>query len=308
MRLQIAFNAPRAGINFNDGFGGGTNVTRNLIYNQCRESGDHGAMNAWDRTAYISDVKYGTPSYEAQMNSVNNNFIIANYGASQGFDTDDGSSWYDIHDNFFFMADGKNTRMLLYFKVASFHKFRVFRIFVLNSRVLSAWKMDYGGHDSRFTGNVIYIAHKDGQNCFNSWPMLPGHGTVWSGNKCILQTSLNLGNPGDGIVPALHCPGPAETVVPWNKSETTTDTWRAECGLTLEDNEYYTSNVSGTTVNADCPESPPGSNNCGNRRGMVQPTFAEWTGKYWNDKGSTLSPLPTDAQLLAWAREQLGME
>eukprot|EP01052_Picozoa_sp_SAG31_P079011 SAG31_NODE_38583_length_295_cov_0.780612_1_plen_68_part_01 len=37
--------------------------------------------------------------------------------------SDDGSSWYDIHDNFFFMAD--------------------------------AWKMDYGGHDSRFTGNVI---------------------------------------------------------------------------------------------------------------------------------------------------------
>ena len=31
-------------------------------------------MNSWDRTAYISDVKYGTPSYEAQMNNVNNNF------------------------------------------------------------------------------------------------------------------------------------------------------------------------------------------------------------------------------------------
>ena len=35
---------------------------------------DHGAMNSWDRTAYISDVKYGTPSYEAQMNSVDHNF------------------------------------------------------------------------------------------------------------------------------------------------------------------------------------------------------------------------------------------
>ena len=77
----------------NDGFGGGTNVTSNLIYNQCRESGDHGAMNAWDRTAYISDVYNGKPSYTAQMNGVYNNFIIANYGASQGFDTDDGSSW-----------------------------------------------------------------------------------------------------------------------------------------------------------------------------------------------------------------------
>ena len=134
----------------------------------------------------------------------------------------------------------------------------------------------------------------------NTWPFLPGHGAVWSGNKCILQTSTNLGNPGDGIVPALHCPGPAETVVPWNKSETTTDTWRAECGLTLENNQYYTSNVrretfeclslgsfadgcaaaqvSGTTVNALCPEDPPGSNNCGDRKGLAQPTWQEWTG------------------------------
>ena len=27
-------------------------------------------MNSWDRTAYISDVKYGRPSYEALMNQV----------------------------------------------------------------------------------------------------------------------------------------------------------------------------------------------------------------------------------------------
>ena len=30
-------------------------------------------------------------------------------------------------------------------------------------------------------------------------------------------------------------------------------------------------------------------------------------GKYGNDKGSTLEPLPTDDQLLAWAREKLSM-
>ena len=33
----------------------------------------------WDRTAYLSDVKYGTPSYTAQMNNIQNNFVIANY-------------------------------------------------------------------------------------------------------------------------------------------------------------------------------------------------------------------------------------
>ena len=55
----------------------------------------------------------GEPSYTAAVSHVTNNFVIANYGSSQGFDTDDGSSFYNISDNFFFMAD--------------------------------AWKMDYGG-------------------------------------------------------------------------------------------------------------------------------------------------------------------
>ena len=170
------------------------------------------------------------------------------------------------------------------------------------------WKMDYGGHDSSFTENIVYHAHNDGQNCFNTWPFLPGHGAVWSGNRCILQRSLNLGNPGDGTVPALHCPGPGPAaLVPWNASQTATDTWRAQCGLTMENNHYYTSNVAGTTVNANCPVDPPGSNNCGSRKGLQQPSFTDWTGKLGNDKGSTLSPLPTDEQLLSWAKEKLGM-
>ena len=86
LKDNIAFNGPRAGINFNDGFGGGTNVTDNLIFNQCRESGDHGPINSWDRQAYLSDVELGgEPSYGAAMNNVKNNYIIANYGSSQGF-------------------------------------------------------------------------------------------------------------------------------------------------------------------------------------------------------------------------------
>lgn len=131
---------------------------------------------------------------------------------------------------------------------------------------------------------------------------------MWKGNKCILATSLNLGNPGDGIVPALSCPGPGmEKLVPWNASETTTDTWRAQCGLSLAGNSYFTSNTSATFVNANCPEDPVGSNNCGSRKGMKQPSFLDWTTKYGNDKSSTLSPLPSDAELLSWARQKLGI-
>ena len=39
---NICFNIPRAGINFNDGFGGGNELDSNLLFNTCRESSDHG--------------------------------------------------------------------------------------------------------------------------------------------------------------------------------------------------------------------------------------------------------------------------
>lgn len=55
-----------------------------------------------------------------------------------------------------------------------------------------AWKMDYGGHDSAVTHNVIYHGDggdhdgNDGQNCLNIWSFLPEHGVPYNNNKCIL--------------------------------------------------------------------------------------------------------------------------
>ena len=99
---NIVFNIPRAGINFNDGFGGGADIANNLLFNTCRESGDHGAFNSWDRLPYITEVRDGaTPSTIPAVNDVHNNFIVANYAADGGcLDNDDGSSYYDIHHNF----------------------------------------------------------------------------------------------------------------------------------------------------------------------------------------------------------------
>ena len=45
-------DGPRAGININDGFGGDHVLARNVIFNQLLESGDHGPVNTWSRTAY----------------------------------------------------------------------------------------------------------------------------------------------------------------------------------------------------------------------------------------------------------------
>ena len=55
---NIVFNIPRAAINFNDGFGGGNELTTNLLFNTCRESSDHGAFNSWDRLPYITTVSW----------------------------------------------------------------------------------------------------------------------------------------------------------------------------------------------------------------------------------------------------------
>ena len=47
IRNNLMFNLPRAAINFNDGLGGGNLVKGNVIFNTCRESGDHGPINRY---------------------------------------------------------------------------------------------------------------------------------------------------------------------------------------------------------------------------------------------------------------------
>jgi hypothetical protein len=113
---------------------------------------------------------------------VSQNLIWANYGSSQGFDTDDGSSWYNISNNFMYQADG--------------------------------YKMDFGGHDTMVNDNMFYKFKGDGQNCINTWPYLYNHGTEYKGNKCMLPEAHNIGSvngcdcPGDGKQHAptdTHC-------------------------------------------------------------------------------------------------------
>jgi hypothetical protein len=43
---NVCYNGPRAGINWNDGFGGGNAIRGNLVFNQVRETGDHGPFNS----------------------------------------------------------------------------------------------------------------------------------------------------------------------------------------------------------------------------------------------------------------------
>ena len=91
VRGNVVFNAPRAAINFNDGFGGGDEVSRNLLLNTCRESSDHGPLNLWDRQPYITTARSGRPSVVPATRHVHHNFVIANYHSQEAVDTDDGA-------------------------------------------------------------------------------------------------------------------------------------------------------------------------------------------------------------------------
>jgi len=140
--------------------------------------------------------------------------------------------------------------------------------------------MDYGGHDSRFTGNIIYHGHNDGQNCVNTWPFLPGHGAVWEGNRCVLPRSTNIA----GSISGCNCPGKSKPI-PFNASDPDTHT-QPECGVSFGNNEYFTHNGTATV------------NRCGNFEG-------DW--KANNEPSSNVSALPSDEELLAWARAKLNM-
>ena len=70
-----------AGINFNDGMGGGDLIRGNLIANCVRESGDHGPFNSWDRVPYITTLRNGTASIIPQWREITKNLIYAVYAS-----------------------------------------------------------------------------------------------------------------------------------------------------------------------------------------------------------------------------------
>jgi len=152
---NVFFNGPRAGINANDGFGGGDEISYNLVFSSCRESGDHGPFNSWDRQPFLTTVRDGTPSMTMQWREIHHNFFIDNYSPQENVDNDDGSAYYKTHDNF--LVYGGN-----------------------------GMKNDFGGHDNHVTDNIYAYA---GQAVGASIDMLKGHEDIFQGNKAVVTGS-----------------------------------------------------------------------------------------------------------------------
>ena len=139
---------PRAGINVNDGMGGGDEITGNLLANTCRESGDHGPFNSWDRAPYITTIGLHAPrpSVFPQYRNIHHNFMLANYNSQEAIDNDDGSSFYHTHHNFFVYGE-------------------------------AGLKSDFGGHDNHHDNNVYAFV----DSCFGG-----GNNLAFVNNSCVL--------------------------------------------------------------------------------------------------------------------------
>ena len=115
---NVFFNGPRAGINFNDGFGGGNIVKNNLLFNFVRETHDHGPINSWDRQPYLTKVLDGkTASLTPAETLITQNLIIGNYHSFWPIDHDDGSCYY--RDTYNVLAYGGAKNYLGHSKITS---------------------------------------------------------------------------------------------------------------------------------------------------------------------------------------------
>ena len=97
---NVFFNGPRAGININDGFGGGNVLENNLLFNFVRDTLDHGPINTWDRQPYLTTVADGkTPLLAQKESCITQNLVIGNYHSLWPIDHDDGTCFYTDKHN-----------------------------------------------------------------------------------------------------------------------------------------------------------------------------------------------------------------
>jgi hypothetical protein len=168
----LCFNLARAGFNFNDGLGGGDQVYNNLIFNSCRESGDHGPINSWDRQPYVSTVATGEPSAKMLTRNLSYNFLVGNYGGGNGaIDNDDGSLHYDNNNNFEVYGHAK-------FKVGAIRFFGNVMAYVSDFGA----KWNYPGKilatpNAMFDNHVIFAPKPDGDHRCLYHDCSPWHAT-----------------------------------------------------------------------------------------------------------------------------------
>mmetsp|Transcript_34796 Transcript_34796/g.91091 ORF Transcript_34796/g.91091 Transcript_34796/m.91091 type:complete len:314 (+) Transcript_34796:205-1146(+) len=153
LRNNICFNGPRAGVNYNDGMGGGDLLEANIIFGMVRETQDHGAFNSWDRQPFLVE-RDGKQVFEPLYREITKNLWINNYNPQEAVDNDDGSCWYETHHNVFPLSVG-------------------------------GLKNDFGGHDNHHHNNLYY----NRGSCMGACAQKEGHEDAFYNNTCILAAN-----------------------------------------------------------------------------------------------------------------------
>ena len=99
---NVAYNGPRAAININDGYCGGTTLSSNVLFNWVRETQDHGPINTWDRQTYAQPDDTLYPRWNRVVRNLIMNGPSGNRDLGNLFpavDNDDGSAYYEMSSN-----------------------------------------------------------------------------------------------------------------------------------------------------------------------------------------------------------------
>lgn len=202
---NIIFNIPRAGVNINDGFGGGHLLQNNLIFNSVRETADHGCFNSWDRQPYSYDPL--NPSVVLpQLTYITNNYFINNYASTWNIDHDDGSNTYVDTDNLLTWGGFKN--------YLGFYKKALNNFYVYPDASISkgnAPSLARGYNDK----NLDKLTSGGWPNCvmsFGTQAIGVNLSDVWSNNTCIASSgssnfyrwdNCDPTDPYNGYIPLL---------------------------------------------------------------------------------------------------------
>ena len=221
VRSNVFFNGPRAGINLNDGFGGGHNVSRNVAFNLVRETSDHGPLNTWDRCTYR--WRTGAGGTDQLPSRLDRNMWVSNYFSTVPIDHDDGSNGYIDTNNALLYGGSKS--LMGYNK----HHVGNAMIYVDYSPVVhspAAQRVGWSAPEGKppmCSGMIV------------ATPTVPGMAEVWQNNTCIASDSAhffrwencNSTDPLDGGIPfplsgnryyspnasyAMHCGAAAWTL------------------------------------------------------------------------------------------------
>jgi len=159
------------------------------VFSTCRESGDHGPFNSWDRQPFLTTVRDGTPSMYMAWRHIHHNFFVDNYSPQENVDNDDGSCYYRTEDNFFVYG---NRGMKSDF--GGHDNYHLRNIYAYTGSPLGDQTSQIEGHEDRFVGNTVVMTGFDLGRlpCNGTGALIAGNNSYYTFNGTLTECGLPL--------------------------------------------------------------------------------------------------------------------